>query len=171
MRSARYAVVNVPGIAIRLPLTPAGPAFFGATTIGPYLSPMLAPCGSSAYLSTRCAYAWNDTAVTSYCPSNAARLSDSMSLSTCSTTMPPVSTFPLASPKNMKASSESGLWATVMRVSLMMTAFSGVRIGGRLRPGVLERADDRADAVDGDIDLGVCRRPAETEADRSPGTI
>jgi hypothetical protein len=28
--------------------------------------------------------------------------------------MPPVSTLPLASPKNMNASSESGLWATVI---------------------------------------------------------
>src|SRR5687768_2094022 len=76
---------------------------------------MLAPCGRSAYLSTRCAYAWNDTAVTSYLPSRAARFSVSMSASTWSTTMPPVSTAPLARPKNMNASSESGLWATVMR--------------------------------------------------------
>ena len=35
----------------------APPSCRRRTTIGPYLSPMLAPCGSSAYLSTRCAYA------------------------------------------------------------------------------------------------------------------
>ena len=36
-----------------------------ATTIGPYLSPIEAPCGSRAYRSARYAYAWIETADTS----------------------------------------------------------------------------------------------------------
>ena len=86
---------------------------------------MLAPCGSRMYFSCRSAYAWNDTAVTSYVPSNAARFSVSMSCRTWPTSSPPVSTWPLARPKNMKASSESGLWATVMRIRRVYYADAG----------------------------------------------
>ena len=48
---ARYALVSGPGIAMRLPLTSARVCGVRDTSLGPYLSPMEAPCGNNAYCS------------------------------------------------------------------------------------------------------------------------
>ena len=53
IRSARYALVSGPGIAMRLPLMSARVIGVRATRRGPYRSPIEAPCGSSAYRSER----------------------------------------------------------------------------------------------------------------------
>ena len=51
-RSVRKAVVMVPGMAILTLLSSLIVSGFFETTIGPYLSPMLQPLGSRAYLSS-----------------------------------------------------------------------------------------------------------------------
>src|ERR671939_609826 len=70
---------------------------------------MLAPCGSSRYVSCTSGYACSDSAVTSSRPSSAHSFNVWMSRSTCSNSKPRVSTRPSASAQNMNASSGSGL--------------------------------------------------------------
>src|SRR5687767_12862762 len=83
------------------------------------------------------------------------RFSVSMSDRTCSTMIPPVSTLLLASPKNMNASSESGLCATVMRVSGMNSYLSGKE--SIVSEGTKE-SFDRGRAVDVDVGGHTIRR-------------
>src|SRR5436190_12454264 len=71
---------------------------------------MLAPCGRSAYRSWTKGYAWSEIALTSSRPSSAHSFSVWMSFRTCSKSSPRLSTRPVASAQNMKASSASGLW-------------------------------------------------------------
>src|SRR5436190_800051 len=59
-----------------------------------------------------------------------------MSASTCSTVSSPVPTRPRASPANMKASSESGLWAMRTRRGEVM---GGSPVAGGALPGPARR--------------------------------
>src|SRR4051812_7726150 len=91
--------------------------------------------------------------------------------------MPCVSTWPLASPKNMNASSESGLCATVILVSAMMSAGSRKEdTGPRCRTGCGDASDarrfrsktanDRRHALYREVDVGVGRGAPQAKADR-----
>src|SRR6478735_9206165 len=82
--------------------------------------------------------------------------------------MPPVSTWPLARPKNMNASSESGLCATVIFVAdislLLLRRISGSRVLHLHAVGP-QGSNDGGHTVDRKVDVMVGGRPAETEPD------
>src|SRR4051812_6974118 len=88
--------------------------------------------------------------------------------------MPPVSTLPLARPKNMNASSESGLCATVIFVGdislLLLRRIGGSRVLHFHTVGP-QRTNDRGDAIDREVDVVVGGGPAETEPDGRAGAI
>ena len=73
----------------------------------------------------------------------------------------------------MNASSESGLWATVIRVSdheLKIASEAG-HTACTGRTPLPTSCDHGRDAVDGEVDVGVGGRAAEAEADRRAGAL
>src|SRR3954465_5460419 len=88
--------------------------------------------------------------------------------------MPPVSTLPLARPKNMNASSESGLCATVIFVGdislLLLRRIGGSRVLHLHAVGP-QGSNDGGDAVDRKVDVVGGGRPAGTEPYGRAGAI
>src|SRR5688572_7682706 len=70
----------------------------------------------------------------------------------------------------MNASSESGLWATVILVSDMVVC-GCAGSGARNRMVSPQAAHDGSDTIDREIDVGVGRPASEAESDRGAGAL